>query len=101
MLQRPLSSAAVAVIGLNVEPVGPALWIARLRRGSPLATLVRPRYVASEIGLVKMHGSNVGYDPIAYTPPVTGFIATTESPSAPALLAIDVASACWPTRCRL
>jgi hypothetical protein len=31
--QLPLSSAAVAVIGLNVDPVGPALWIARLISG--------------------------------------------------------------------
>ena len=34
--QSPLSSAAVAVITLNVEPVGPALWIARFSSGLPL-----------------------------------------------------------------
>ena len=33
--QLPLSSAATAVIGLNVEPSGPSLWIARLISGSP------------------------------------------------------------------
>ena len=34
-VQTPLSSAAVAVIDLNVEPVGPALWNARFTCGSP------------------------------------------------------------------
>ena len=41
VVQAPLCRAAVAVIGLNVEPVGPALWIARFSSGSPLLGLVR------------------------------------------------------------
>ena len=65
VVHTPLSSAAVAVIGLNVEPVGPALWIARLSSGSPPLGFVNALYSAYETGLVKIDGLNVGYEPIA------------------------------------
>ena len=45
VVHSPLSSAAVDVIGLNVEPVGPALWMARLSSGYPSLGLVSWSYL--------------------------------------------------------
>src|SRR5689334_4174294 len=64
-VQAPLCRAAVAVIGLNVDPVGPAVWIARLSRGKLEAGLLSCWYTDLGTGLVKMLGSNEGLDPIA------------------------------------
>src|SRR5947209_2610942 len=61
----PLASAAVAVIGLNVDPVGPALWVARLRSGSPLLALVSASYLAWERLPVNTDGSKLGSEPMA------------------------------------
>ena len=64
-VHSPLCSAAVAVIGLNVEPVGPWLSIARLIRGALDAWLVSARYLAALRLDVNTLGSKLGSEPIA------------------------------------
>ncbi len=85
------------MITLNVEPVGPALWIARFSSGLPLLAPNMASYRDWVIGCVKTLGLNVGFEPIASTWPLVGSSATKAPPSAPGLSAIDVASARWPT----
>jgi hypothetical protein len=42
-VNTPASRAAIAVIGLKVEPVGYRPWIARLESGAPLSSSVSAR----------------------------------------------------------
>src|SRR5215212_1648192 len=73
---RWFSSAAVAVIGLNAEPVGYRPWIARFARGASVFREVSAWYWLWVIGWVKIDGSKVGEEPIARTSPFWAFIAT-------------------------
>ena len=65
VVHSPLDSAATLVIGLNVEPVGPALCVARLSSASPPLGLVSWSYLAWLRLPVKIDGSKLGSDPIA------------------------------------
>ena len=65
VVHSPLDSAATEVIGLNVDPVGPALWVARLSRASPLLGLVSWSYLAWLRLPVNTEGSKLGSDPMA------------------------------------
>src|SRR3979490_1642687 len=80
----PASSAPIAVIGLNVEPVGYVPFTALSVSGAgdsslPPATLALPSsaaYWLSVSGLANLFGSKLGLEPIASTSPFRGSIAT-------------------------
>src|ERR687884_127833 len=71
-VMTPSLSAASAVIGLNVEPVGYRPPIARLYRGEPA---VGPKSCSRRfcvIGRERTAGSYDGFEPIARTSPLRG-----------------------------
>ena len=84
----PLWSAAVAVISLNVDPVGYADWIARSKSGAPFAWLDSRSRSDCLIVFENTFGSNDGELPRARISPVCTSIATNA--------AFQPASACWP-----
>ena len=57
---RPSCSAAIAVTGLNVEPVGYVAAIARLNSGAPLASEFSASYLRWESGLANTLASKLG-----------------------------------------
>ncbi len=95
----PWLSAASAVIGLNVEPVGYRPPIARLNRGEPAFgpnSCSRRFWV---IGRERTAGSNVGFEPIARTSPLRGSSAT-NAPAVPGPVAIVLSRTASPVRWR-
>src|SRR6478736_6094744 len=96
-LITPPSSAPIAVIGLNVEPVGYVPLTARSVNGAgasspvPLVFVLpsSAAYSAFVSGLANLFGSNVGDDPSASTCPLRGSSAT----NAPAVAGLPPARA--------
>ncbi len=88
-LITPASSAAIAVIGLKVEPVGYSPSSARLvsRPGSSPWRPASASYSASVSGLANLFGSKLGEEPIASTSPLSGSSAT----NAPAIAGLPPA----------
>src|SRR5919204_2693698 len=72
----PVDSAASAVIGLNVEPVGYAPVIERLKSGAPNLSLYSRSVCDSDSGRERIDGLNVGYEPSPSTLPSRGSSAT-------------------------
>src|SRR5277367_418162 len=73
----PPSSAAIAVIGLKVEPVGYWPLTARLVSGPPAEPVpISFLYSPGVSGLANLFGSKLGWEPIARICPLRGSIAT-------------------------
>src|SRR3954454_4642325 len=75
-VMRPWLSAAKAVIGLDVEPVGYRPPLARLKRGEPALAPNSCSRRFCVIGRESTSGSYDGFDPIARTSPLRGASAT-------------------------
>src|ERR1700733_575863 len=81
-LITPASSAPIAVIGLNVDPVGYVPLTARLVSGAGASSPEELDFPSSAeysllvSGLANLFGLNVGHEPIASTCPLRGSIAT-------------------------
>src|SRR3954469_25400923 len=81
-VMMPWLSAARAVIGLNVEPVGYRPPIARLKRGEPALAPKSCSRRFCVIGRESTSGSYDGFEPIARTSPLRGSSAT-NAPAVP------------------